>query len=155
MISRRALEVFVAALTGLFGAAILVSSISIGAGWTARGPGSGAFPAIAGALIVAGSLYNLLRALARVREPAIEWPQLKKVAAMFLPAVAFVAAIALVGLHVAAGLYVLGVVAAHRRWATWKAIALGIATPLSLYGIFDWAFQVALPRGLLGTALGF
>ncbi|MBW8853480.1 MAG: tripartite tricarboxylate transporter TctB family protein, partial [Bradyrhizobium sp.] len=32
MVSRRALEVFVAALTGSFGAAILVSSISIGAG---------------------------------------------------------------------------------------------------------------------------
>ena len=155
MISRRALEIFVAALTGLFGAAILVSSISIGAGWTARGPGSGAFPAIAGGLIVAASLYNLVRAFAIAREPAIEWPRLRKVVAMFLPAAAFVAAIPLVGLHVASGLYVFGVVAAHRRWAMWKAVALGIAAPLALYGIFDWAFQVALPRGLLGAALGF
>jgi hypothetical protein len=155
MVSRRALEIFVAALTGSFGAAILVSSISIGAGWTARGPGSGAFPAIAGALIVGGSVYNLLRGLALAPEPAIGGPQLRKVAGMLLPAVAFVAVIPLVGLHVAAGLYIFGVVIAHRQWATWKAIALGIATPLALYAVFDWAFQVALPRGLLGTALGF
>ena len=155
MISRRALEVFVAALTGSFGAAILVSSIAIGAGWTARGPGSGAFPAIAGALIVAASLYNLARALASTSAPALGWPQLRKVAGMLLPAVAFVAAIPFVGMHLASGLYVFAVVAAHRRWAMWKAIALGIATPLALYGIFDWAFQVALPRGILGAALGY
>lgn len=155
MVSRRALEVFVAALTGTFGAAILISSISIGAGWTARGPGSGAFPAIAGGLIVAASLYTLVRAFAIAREPAIGWAQLRRVAGMFLPAAAFVAAIPLVGLHFASGLYVFGVVAAHRRWPTWKAVAVGIATPLALYAIFDWGFQVALPRGLLGTALGY
>ena len=155
MITRRALEAATAALTGAFGAAILASSLGIGVGWTSRGLGSGAFPAIAGALIVAGSLYNLLRALPRPGPVVIEARALRKVAAMFLPAAAFVAAIPLAGLHVASGIYVFAMIAAPRRMAPWKALAIGIATPIALYAIFDWAFSVALPRGWLGVALGF
>jgi len=37
MISRRALEVTTAVLTGSFGTAILVSSLRIGVGWTGSG----------------------------------------------------------------------------------------------------------------------
>lgn len=155
MITRRALEVATAALTGSFGAAILISSLGIGVGWTSRGLGSGAFPAIAGALIVAGSLYNLLRTLPRPGAVMIEGATLRRVAAMFLPAAAFVAAIPLIGLHVAAALYVFAMIVAQRRMAAWKALAIAVATPLALYFTFDWAFSVALPTGLLGSALGF
>jgi hypothetical protein len=117
--------------------------------------GSGAFPAIAGALIVAGSLYNLLRALPRPGAVMLERATLRRVAAMFLPAAAFVAAIPLIGLHVASAVYIFGMIAAQRRMAMWKALAIAIATPLALYFTFDWAFSVALPTGLLGAALGF
>ena len=155
MISRRALEILTAALTLAFGAAILVSSILIGVGWTPRGLGSGAFPAIAGTLIVAGSLYNLVRTLPRPGEAILDWPRVRRIGAMFVPAAAFVAAIPLLGLHVAAGAYALAMIASHRNWPRWRAVAIGIATPLALYAIFDWGFQVALPRGMLGAALGF
>ena len=154
MITRRALEILAAALTGAFGAAILVSSIGIGVVWTTRGVGSGAFPAIAGALIVAGSLYNLARAFAVAGPVLLDAPRLRKIGALFLPAAAFVAAIPLAGLHVASGVYLFAVVAAHRRMAWWRAAAIGIATAIALYLIFDWGFQVALPRGWLGAALG-
>ena len=155
MITRRSLEVATAALTGAFGAAILVSSLGIGVVWTSRGLGSGAFPAIAGALIVAGSLYNLLRALPRPGAIVLDAHRLRRIAAMFVPAAAFVAAIPLVGMHVAAAIYVFGMIVAQRRMAIWKALAIAIATPLALYFTFDWAFSVALPTGLLGSALGF
>ena len=155
MISRRALEVATAALTGTFGAAILVSSIGIGVGWTERGLGSGAFPAIAGTLIVAASLYNLVRALARHGGINVTRAQLRKTLAMLLPAAIFVAAIPFIGLHVASGAYVFAMVAAQRRLPLWRAAALGIVTPLALWVTFDWGFTVTLPTGLLGAALGF
>jgi len=155
VISRRALEAFTAALTGAFGAAILVSSLLIGVGWTARGVGSGAFPALAGGLILAGSLYNLARAIGMKREVLIERAQLRRSVAMLLPAAVFVAAIPLLGLHVASGVYICAMIVASRRMAAWKAAAIGIATAVALYAIFDWGFQVALPHGWLGNALGF
>lgn len=154
MISTRALEAFTALLTGAFGAAILAASLAIGVGWTERGVGSGAFPALAGGLIVAGSLYNLARAYGRGRETLIARAQLRRSGAMLLPAAVFVAAIPLLGMHVASGIYVFAMTAAGRRTAAWRAAAIGIVTAAALYAIFDWGFQVALPRGLMGNALG-
>jgi hypothetical protein len=155
VLSRRSLEIATAALTGTFGAAILASSVDIGVGWTARGVGPGTFPCISGALIVAGSLYNLVRGSIRAGPAMLDWPRLRKLAAAFLPAVAFVAAIPLVGLHVASAAYVFGALAAHRRTSMIRALAIAVVTAVALYATFDWAFQVTLPRGLLGAALGF
>ena len=155
MISRRALEAFTALLTGAFGAAILASSLAIGVGWTARGLGSGAFPALAGGLIVAGSLYNLARAFGFGTAILVERAQLRRSAAMLLPAAVFVAAIPLLGMHVASGVYVCAMTLASRRMAWWKAAAIGVATAVALYAIFDWGFQVTLPAGWLGKSLGF
>ena len=154
MITRRSLEVATAALTGAFGAAILVSSLRIGVGWTSRGLGSGAFPAIAGALIVAGSVYNLVRALPRPGAVMVERATLRRIAAMFLPAALFVAAIPLMGMHVASGAYIFAMVAARRSIPVWRAVAIAIAVPVALYFVFDWGFSVALPAGMLGSALG-
>ena len=155
MISRRALELATAALTGAFGLAIMVSSLRTGVGWTPRGVDSGTFPLLAGTLIVGGSVYNAARSFVRENAAAIEGPGIVKLLGLFLPAAAFVAAIPLAGLHVAAAIYIFGVIAAHPRGSVRKAVIFGIVTPLALYGIFDWGFTVTLPRGWLGAALGF
>jgi len=44
MISRRALEIFTAALTGIFGVAVVVLSIDNGIGWSSAGVDAGTFP---------------------------------------------------------------------------------------------------------------
>jgi hypothetical protein len=155
MASRRSLEIVTAALTGAFGTAILAGSVQIGVGWTPRGLGAGSFPAIAGALIVAGSLYNLALGALRPGPAVLDAKRVRRIALAFLPAVAFVAAIPFTGLHVAAAVYVFGMVAAQRKAPLHTALAIAVATPLALYGIFDWGFQVALPRGMLGAALGY
>ena len=155
MVNRRTLEIVTAAITGAFGAAIMVSSIRTGVGWTPRGVDSGTFPLIAAVLIVAGSAYNVVRAFAFVGPVVMDGATARKLAAMFVPAILFVAAIPFIGLHVASGIYIFGSVIAHRRGRWWSALALAIVTPLALYATFDWAFQVTLPRGMLGAALGF
>jgi Tripartite tricarboxylate transporter TctB family len=155
VVSRRSLEAATAVLTAAFGAAIVVSSIRAGVGWTVRGVGSGTFPCIAGALIVAGSVYNLVRGLRAPSAVALDGARARKLAALFVPAALFVAAIPLAGLHVSAAAYVLGTVGFLKKRSIGPAIAMAIVTPLALYGIFDWAFRVTLPRGLLGAALGF
>ena len=153
MITRRQLEAITALVTGAFGVAILVQSLRIGVGWTGAGVGSGTFPALASGLVVLGSLYNLVRGALEAGPAMIDLPMLKRMAALFLPALAFVALIPLLGLHVAAGVYMLYALW-RARMPLWKALGVGIATPFVLYGVFDWGFQVELLRGLLGQALG-
>lgn len=155
MLTRRILEIATAVLTGAFGVVILVGSIRMGVGWTPRGMGTGSFPCLAGGLVVAGSLYNLVRGALGPRTAVMDRPGARKLALAFVPAVAFVAAIPLLGMHLAAAIYVFGAIAAQGKMPIPRALAIGIATAIALYATFDWAFSVALPRGLLGAALGF
>jgi hypothetical protein len=153
MISRRQLEAITALVTGAFGVAILVQSLRIGIGWTGAGVGSGTFPAIASGLVVAGSLYNLVRGALEAGPPMVDAAVLRRIAAFFGPAVVFVALIPLLGLHVAAGVYMFYVMW-RARLPLWKVAAVAVATPFVLYSVFDWGFQVELLRGLLGKELG-
>lgn len=159
MISRRALEISTALLTGAFGAAVVVSSLDNGIGWSTAGVDSGTFPFLTGIVIVAGSLYNLARgALPGTRlasvPVAITRIELGRLAGLFVPAAIFIAAIPAVGMYVASAGYVFAVLALPKHQTLPRSLAMAAATPLVLYAVFERIFQVSLPHGALGAALG-
>ncbi|MCG2632291.1 tripartite tricarboxylate transporter TctB family protein [Bradyrhizobium sp. WYCCWR 13023] len=160
MISRRALEVATAILTGSFGVAVAVQSLDNGIGWSTEGVESGTFPFLTGIIIVAGSLYNLTRgvmpaaSLASV-PVAITSIELRRLAGLFVPAAIFVAAIPLLGMYVASAAYVLAVLAIPRHRSVLLSAVTAAATALALYVVFERMFQVSLPHGALAAALGF
>ena len=154
MISRRVLEIATAVLTGTFGAAVAISSLDNGIGWSTAGVEAGTFPFVIGLIILLGSLYNLVRSRLDPPLVSITRDDMRAVLALFLPAAAFVAAIPLLGMYVATAGYMLGVLAFRPTVSRLKALAYAAATPVLLYLIFEWAFQVSLPHGLLGEMLG-
>jgi hypothetical protein len=155
MISRRALETATALLTGSFGLAVVVSSFENGIGWSGAGVDAGTFPFLTGAIIVAGSAGNLLRGWLEGQGVSVTAADLRHLGALFVPAVVFVAAIPLIGMYLASFGYVLAAVAGRRQLPLLRAGALACATPLALYLVFERMFQVSLPHGALGQALGF
>ena len=157
MISRRGLETGTAALTFAFGAAVAVSSTENGIGWSSAGVESGTFPFVTGLIVAAASAWNLAYAgLWRgSRHILVSREDLKKSAALFLPAVAMVAAVPFLGLHVASAIYMFAVLVWQNHMPPVRALAGALVVAVSLYVMFDWAFQVTLPRGTLGAALGF
>ena len=159
MISRRALELATAILTGGFGVAVVVSSLDNGIGWSSAGVEAGTFPFLTGIIVVLGSLYNLVRGLVPVvtlaNVPvAITQVELRRLAALFVPAAIFVAAIPLLGMYLASGLYVFAVLAIPRHQSMPRALAMAGATALALYVVFERMFQVSLPHGALAAAFG-
>ena len=154
-VTRRSLEVATGAVTAIFGVAVIVSSIEVGSGWSSAGVESGTFPLLAGMLILGASLWNLARAVTVSRRVAVEPAQLRRIAALFLPAAAFVAAIPLVGIFVAAAAYLVWALAVQHRMKLWRLAAIVIATEVLLYFVFERTFDVMMPRGWLGAALGF
>ena len=159
MISRRALEIVAAALTGIFGAVVIVSSIDNGIGWSSAGVDAGTFPFLTGIIIVLGSLYNVVQgALGRgtlaIVRTAITPSELQRIAGLFVPAAIFVGVIPLVGMYLASAIFVFAVLALPRRQTVLRALAIAVATPLALYVVFERMFQVSLPHGALGAALG-
>jgi len=160
MISRRALELATAILTGSFGVAVAVQSLDNGIGWSSEGVESGTFPFLTGIIIVAGSLYNLVRgavpaaSLANV-PTAITSIELRRLAGLFVPAAIFVAAIPLLGMYIASAAYVFAVLAIPRHQSVVRSVVTAAATALALYVVFERMFQVSLPHGALAAALGF
>jgi hypothetical protein len=154
MITRRQLEIATALFTGGVAAAVIASSIEVGSGWTRGGVESGTFPLIAGALVAAGSLVNLVRAFIGPRIVAVRPDELRRVGLLFVPAVVFVAAIPLVGLYVAAAGYLFWTLRVQHRLAWWRTGLIVVATMLVLYWLFERTFDVVLPHGWLGAALG-
>lgn len=155
MISQRAFEAVTALLTGAFGIAVVVSSIENGITWSTAGVGAGTFPFLAGIIILGASLINLLRSFAESSRIIVTGRNLRRLAGLFVPAVLFVAAIPFVGMYVASAVYILAVVSGREGLSIVWAVLLACATPLALYLVFEQMFQVSLPHGALGQALGF
>ncbi|MGE0743657.1 MAG: tripartite tricarboxylate transporter TctB family protein [Rhodospirillales bacterium] len=151
-------EIAVASVLVAFGAVVMWDSARIGAGWAADGPAAGYFPFYIGLLIVLGSLVNLGRAaMARraLADPIAGRAQFRSVLAMLLPAIVFVGLIDLVGLYVAAALYIASLMRwlGGYRWPTIAAVSIGV--PVVAFVTFEIWFLVALPKGPVEEMLGF
>jgi len=155
MISRRALEISTAALTGSFGVAVVVSSIDNGIGWSRAGVDAGTFPFLTGVIIVVGSLCNLATGAMAGTSVAISRVDLRRVAALFIPAAIFIAVIPMLGMYLASTGYVFATLALPKRKPLLQSLAIAVATPLVLYVVFERVFQVTLPHGALLAAAGF
>ena len=155
MISRRALELATAALTGVFGAAVVISSIDNGIGWSTAGVDAGTFPFLTGVIVLVGSLWNLARGWLQSWDVAVSSSDVRRVIALFAPAVVFVGAIPLIGVYLASGCYMLGSLALLHRFSLPRSLLIATATPLALYLVFERMFQVSLPHGALGDVIGF
>jgi tripartite tricarboxylate transporter TctB family protein len=155
MISQRAIEVTTAALTGLFGAAVVISSLENGIGWGENGVEAGTFPLLVGSVILLGSFYNLARGTLVGREISVTWPALRRIAGLFIPAMFFIALIPTFGMYVAAGGYVLMSVGWRRELPLLKLGALAMAAPVFLYVVFEKLFLVTLPHGTVPRLMGF
>ena len=155
MVSGRSLEAGTALLTAAFGVAVVVSSLDNGIGWSAAGVDAGTFPFVVGLIILSGSLFNLVQGWLHAREIVLRPSELKRVAMLFVPAAAYVGVIPLIGIYLASAIYVFGALARHKRGAFVFSASPRSAPPLALYLIFELTFQISLPRGLLGSALGY
>jgi Tripartite tricarboxylate transporter TctB family len=155
MVSRRSLEILTGLITGAFGAAVIVSSIDIGSGWSSGGVEAGTFPMIAGGLVVAGSAYNIGRSFTEANPVLIGSRALRKVAGLLLPTLLFVAAIPLIGIYLSSAAYVVGMLRVQHGYGWGRTLMIAGSTALALYLLFERTFQVLLPRGFLAGMLGF
>jgi hypothetical protein len=158
MPSIRAAEFVVAAALLALGAVVMWDSARVGSGWGSDGPKAGYFPFYIGLFIVVGCLVNMARAM-RMGAPAekllFNRRQLRSVLAVLVPAIGFVALIPLIGIYVAAMIYI----AFFMRWLGkfgWPLVAaVSLGVPLAAFATFELWFLVALPKGPVEDMLGF
>ncbi|MBZ7926687.1 tripartite tricarboxylate transporter TctB family protein [Ensifer adhaerens] len=149
-VSRFAVELGVAALTGAFGVAVCYGSLDIGAGWTEFGPEAGYFPFYVGLLILLGSVANAIHAFVKHRgtgEIFIDSHRAKVVSSFLLPLIAFAGVSAWLGLYVGTALYIAGTMFFQGRYKWWIALPSGVAVSLFFFVVFEIGFKVPLLKG--------
>ncbi|OHV85312.1 tripartite tricarboxylate transporter TctB family protein [Ensifer sp. LCM 4579] len=156
-VSRFAVELGVASLTGAFGVAVCYGSLDIGAGWTDMGPDAGYFPFYIGLLILVGSAANIVHAFFKYRgtgEVFLDAGRAKVVASFLLPLMAFAAVSVWLGLYVGTALYIAATMLFQGRYRWWIALPAGLSVSLFFFVVFEICFQVPLLKGPVEAWLG-
>src|SRR4026209_2904089 len=106
-------EVGVAAFMALLGTITVIGSLQVGIGWGAEGPKSGFFPFWIGLIVVASSLYNLVRAWSHgSRKLFASLFELTQVLKVVVPLTIYVSVIPWIGIYLASALLIAG----FMRW---------------------------------------
>jgi hypothetical protein len=152
----RTADVITAAVLMLLGGVVIQDAVRLGIGWGTSGPGSGFFPFWLAVIMVLTCAVILLQALRRPSSrPFVTRAAAGPVLAVLGPAAGMVVLTQLVGLYVAAAVY-MGV---YMRWIgrhTWPVtVGLAVAIPIATFLVFERWFLVPMPKGPLEAWLGY
>ncbi len=159
LVSNRTMEIVVALLLLAGSALVIFDSVRIGHGWQeGSGPAPGYFPYYVTVILALATSVNLLTA-ALVRKAAegtfVSRRAFGSVVSVLVPTVAFVALIEVLGIYLAAALFIAGFMTAFGREPAWRAALVGAGVPLMLFMMFERWFLVPLPKGPIEALLGF
>ena len=155
--SHRTVEIAVALIIGMFGLISIYGSWRVGISWGAEGPRAGFFPFYVGLFIVVASAVNIASVLRSQPDNKVfaEWPQLRQVGAVVLPATIYVFIIPYIGIYVSSAL----MIAVFMKWFgkyRWRMVVpIAVGVPIVFYFTFEKWFLVPLPKGPLEQMLHF
>lgn len=156
----RTADIVCAVVMLLIGLLVMGDSIRLEIGWGMEGPRAGFYPFVMSLGVVVGSLIVLVQAIqrkgiARSTAPFIRREAIKPVLQVVIPATAMVALTHVLGLYVAAGLYMAVYMRwiGRHRWLTVLALAVGL--PALSYVVFERIFLIPMPAGSLQGLLPF
>jgi hypothetical protein len=129
----------------------------LGAGWAPEGPQAGYLPFYLSVILGGAALFGLvstLRKRGHGDHPFVTRAQLRRVAQVFFPTLAFCALMQWLGLYVASFLLIAGFMRIIGRIAWWKSLLTALLFAVAMFVTFDVAFDVIMPKGPLEAAFG-
>jgi hypothetical protein len=152
----RTADLLTAAVLMLVAGVVIYDAVRLGIGWGTSGPGSGFFPFWL-ALIMLGTCLAITVHAVRAAGGRVFVTRAAAgpVLAVLAPAVAMVVATQVVGLYVAAALYLALYMRAVGRHAWLTTVGLAVGVPVVAFLIFERWFLVPMPKGPLEAWLGY
>ena len=158
-IATRWAEVAVALLIVLVGTIVIVDSVRIGFRWGPDGPRAGYFPFYIGCILAAGGGWIIAQTLFHWKKLAgstfVTGERLKPVLMMLLPTIGFVILVGLLGIYIAAFIYVGGFMLWQGKYGWLPAALVSVGLPAVLFCLFELWFLVPLPKGPVERLLGY
>lgn len=150
-------DIAVAITLAVIGGVVMVDSLRVGIGWGIEGPEAGFFPFFVGLLLLTGALTTVARNLLGAKRDLdvfVEPVGFRRVLAVLIPSVVYVASVGWLGIYLASALLIAAFMRAFGRYRYVTCCGLGVAIAVALFLMFELWFQVPLPKGSLETALG-
>jgi hypothetical protein len=130
----------------------------MGSGWGADGPQAGFFPFLMAILMVVGCLVVIRQAIKGTSsvkgEKSFVLPGgFRPVLTVFLPAIGMILLTEVIGLYLAAMVYLAGYIrlVGEYRWRT--VLLVSIPVPLAFYWVFEKIFLIPMPMGWFGAQI--
>ena len=152
VVATRTVELVVAALIFILGAVVVQGSRALGSGWTSDGPGAGYFPFYIGLILCIAALGVAFQAVVGKDKSSgvfVDRTQLKKVLAVFLPALVYVGAVQFLGLYVASAIYIALFMIILGKFSPIKSVITGLVVTVVFFLMFEVWFKVPLFKGKL------
>ena len=133
-------------------------SFRLGSGWGMEGPKAGFFPFVMAAIAVAGCVVIIRQAMkgtssVKGSKPFVPSGGMKPVLTVFIPACGMILLTEVVGLYVAAMIYLVAYIrtVGGYRWRT--VLLVSIPIPLIFYWVFEKIFLIPMPTGMFGAQI--
>jgi putative tricarboxylic transport membrane protein len=130
----------------------------LGSGWGMEGPKAGFFPFVMAVIAVAGCLVVIRQAMkgtssVKGGKPFVPAGGMKPVLTVFIPACGMVLLTEVVGLYVAAMIYLAAYIkiVGGYKWRT--VLLISIPIPLIFYWVFEKIFLIPMPVGMFGAQI--
>ncbi len=154
----RTADIFVAVVLMAVGLLVMVDSFRMGAGWGLEGPKAGFFPFLMSFLVVGGCVIIIRKAVkgtssVKGEKPFVLPGGLKPVLTVCIPALAMVLATEVIGLYLAAMIYLAAYIRLVGRFRWRTVLLVSIPTPLIFYVLFEKIFLIPLPMGWYGAQI--
>ena len=154
----RKADLAIAVLLAAVGALVVADAVRLGFGWGPNGPEAGFFPFYLGLGLVICAAIVSIKVISAYRKQGpgkalIPPGAMKPLLWVLLPSVGMVMLTELVGIHLAAMLYLGFYMRAVGKVGWAKTVAIALVAPAVLYIAFDKVFMVPLPQGLWGAKL--
>jgi hypothetical protein len=146
-------------MVSLFALALLLGwdNWRTGASWDSTGPQAGYFPFYLSIILGGAALYGLAGIVLKRAEGLVTFvtrAQLRRVMQVFVPTLLFCLAMQWLGLYVASFLLISGFMAIIGKIAWWKSLLTAFIFVAIMFGVFDIAFDVIMPKGPLEAVFG-
>jgi len=150
LISIRTMEIVVALLFIAAAAVVIADSIRVGIGWRENeGPRAGYFPFYIGVIMAVASFVNLARAVLDTQGAKQSFTSrraFRRVLAVLLPLLVYVAAVAFIGIYVSSVFYIAMFMWYFGKYAILKGAAVGLGIAVVFFMMFEVWFLVPLPK---------
>ena len=157
MINRTA-DIAVSVILMAIGFVVAYDAVRLGAGWGLEGPKAGFFPILMSTLVVGGCIIIIRQAVTgkssvKGEKRFVPPGGLKPVLTVCIPAIGMVLLTEVVGLYIAAMIYLAAYIrlVGGFRWQT--VLLVSIPIPLIFYAVFEKIFLIPMPMGVYGAQI--